>query len=89
MNEQKTSRDRVLDVSVEVTAELGRCTLRLSDILQLSAGAVVALDRDAGSPIDLLVNGHAVARGHVVAVEDHYGFQVSELIARPSGKGET
>ena len=82
------SSDPVLDVSVEVTAELGRCRLRLRDILRLSSGAVVSLDRDAGSPIDLLVNGHRIARGHVVAVEDCYGFQISEVIQRSQARDE-
>ncbi|MBV9648383.1 MAG: FliM/FliN family flagellar motor switch protein [Candidatus Eremiobacteraeota bacterium] len=72
------------NIAVEVTAELGRCTLRLGDALRLSTGSIVVLDRTAGSPIDLLVNDDIVARGDLIAIDDRYALQVTEIVT-PGG----
>jgi flagellar motor switch protein FliN/FliY len=69
-------------VSLGVTAELGRCTLRVSEVLKLGRGSIVELDRLAGAPIDVLVNNRLVARGEVIAVDDRFGVRVTEVIAR-------
>jgi flagellar motor switch protein FliN/FliY len=74
--------DLLMNVSLAVSAELGRCTMRISDVLKLGKGAIVALDRAAGAPIDLYVNQRLVARGEVVAVDDRYGVRVTEVMSR-------
>ncbi len=74
--------DLLMNVSLGVTAELGRCTLRVSEVLKLGRGSIVELDRLAGAPIDVLVNNRLVARGEVIAVDDRFGVRVTEVIAR-------
>ena len=68
------------DVTMEITAELGRGRMRVRDIVGLRPGAVVELDRAAGSPVDVLVNGALVWHGEVVVVDDEFGIRVSEIV---------
>lgn len=79
----KRNIDLLMNVSLEVTAELGKCKMNVADILKLGAGAVVELDRLAGGPVDLLVNNKLVARGEVVAIDDNFGVRVTEIIEKP------
>lgn len=74
--------DLLMNVSLGVSAELGRCRMRVSDVLKIGTGSIVELDRLASSPIDLLVNDRLVARGEVVAVDDRFAIRVTEVIAR-------
>lgn len=78
--------DLLMNVSLGVSAELGRATLRLGDLLKLGAGAVVELDRRAGAPIDLLANGRVIARGEIVAVDDRFGVRITEIVSRKTGR---
>ncbi len=71
-----------MNVALGVSVELGRCTMRVSEVLELGPGSVVALDRLAGGAIDVLVNGRLVARGEVIAVEDRFGVRITEIVAR-------
>jgi flagellar motor switch protein FliN/FliY len=71
-----------MNVSLGVTAELGRCTMRVSDVLKIGRGSIVELDRLAGAPIDVLVNARLIARGEVVAIDDRFGVRVTEVVAR-------
>jgi flagellar motor switch protein FliN/FliY len=73
-------------VDMEVTVELGRTRLTVRDLLALTPGAVLELDRAAGSPADLLVNGRLIARGEVVVVDEDFGLRVTEIIDE-SGTG--
>jgi flagellar motor switch protein FliN len=68
------------DVNMEVTAELGRRRLKVRDIIALQPGSVVELDRAAGSPVDVLVNGALVWHGEVVVVDEEFGIRVSEIV---------
>ncbi len=68
------------DVHMEVTAELGRRRLKVRDIVSLQPGSVVELDRAAGSPVDVLVNGALVWHGEVVVVDEEFGIRVSEIV---------
>jgi flagellar motor switch protein FliN/FliY len=70
----------VLDVPVMLTVELGSCQLPMKDVLQLNIGSVVQLDKPAGAPVELSVNGKVIARGEVVVVDDHFGVKITELI---------
>jgi len=67
-------------VDMEVTVELGRARMTVRDLLALTPGAVLELDRAAGSPADLLVNGRLIARGEVVVVDEDFGLRVTEII---------
>jgi flagellar motor switch protein FliN/FliY len=76
----------VLDVPVMLTVELGSCQLPMKDVLQLNVGSVVQLDKPAGAPVELSVNGKVIARGEVVVVDDRFGVKITELIgAAPPG----
>lgn len=76
--------DLLLSVSLTVSAELGRCTMRVSDVLKLGTGSIVTLDRAASDPIDILVNDKLTARGEIVAVEDRFGVRITEILRRKS-----
>jgi flagellar motor switch protein FliN len=89
MNDSKDARgigniDVLMHVPLRVTAELGTCTMPVSEVLKLGTGSIVELDRLAGGPIDLLVNEKLIARGEVVAVDENFGIRVTELIQRPA-----
>lgn len=68
------------DVEMGVTAELGRTRMTVRELLSLQPGSVVELDRAAGSPVDLLVNGTLVARGEVVVIDEEFGVRITEII---------
>jgi len=78
------SFDILLDVPVSLTVELGSCQLPMGEVLQLSAGSVVQLDKAAGTFVELHVNHKLVARGEVVVIEDRLGIRITELVSRPS-----
>ena len=69
------------DVPVRVTVEVGRASLTLAELVELRAGSLVELDREAHEPADILVNGKVVARGEIVTMEDHYGVRITSLLA--------
>ncbi|MDD6810928.1 MAG: flagellar motor switch phosphatase FliY [Lachnospiraceae bacterium] len=70
----------IKDVPLEVTVELGRTTKSISDILDFAPGTIIELDKIAGEPIDVLVNGKFVAKGEVVVIEESFGVRVTEII---------
>ena len=72
--------DRVLDVQVSLSLEVGRSKLSLRELLDLHQGSIVELDRQSGEPLDVLVNGTLVAHGEVVMVEEKYGVYLTEVI---------
>jgi len=71
--------DLVLDISVPVTVELGHTRMKIADLLSLHSGAVIELDRRAGEPVDLLVNGKLIGQGEVVVVEDSFGIRITAI----------
>ena len=71
-------------VAMEVTVELGRTRLSVRELLALCPGDVLELDRAAGSPADLLVNGRLIARGEVVVVDEDFALRVTEIVAQPN-----
>jgi flagellar motor switch protein FliN/FliY len=75
------------DIPVEVAVEIGRLRLPLKDLLSLSAGAVLELDRAADAPVDVLVNGRLVARGEVVVIEGEFGVRVTDVVDGEDGTG--
>lgn len=70
----------IMDVPLEVTVELGRTSKSIAEILDFAPGTIIELDRIAGEPIDVLVNGKYVARGEVVVIEESFGIRVTEII---------
>ena len=69
------------DVEMGVTAELGRRRMTVRDLLALTPGSVIELDRAAGSPVDVLVNGTLIARGEVVVIDEEFGIRIAEIVA--------
>jgi flagellar motor switch protein FliN len=70
------------DVEMDVTVELGRTRMTVRNILSLIPGSVIELDRAAGAPVDLLVNGTLVGRGEVVVIDEEFGVRISEIVSR-------
>lgn len=77
--------DVVLDVGVNMSLEVGRARMTIGEFLKLAPGSVVELERPAGDPLDVYVNGRLVAHGEVVMVNDRYGVRFTEAV----GAGET
>ena len=72
--------DLIMDVPLEVTVELGRTSKSIKEILDFTPGTIIELNRIAGEPIDVLVNGKYVAKGEVVIIEESYGIRITEII---------
>lgn len=72
--------DMLLDVNLDITVELGRKLMLVEEILRLGKGSVIELDKLAGEPVDILVNGKKLAEGEVVVIEDHFGVRLTKLI---------
>jgi|SRR3954452_10272994 flagellar motor switch protein FliN/FliY len=70
----------VLDVPVELAVEIGRTTMTIRQTMALAPGSVIALNKMAGEPVDLLVNGRRIARGEVVAIDEEFGLRVTEVV---------
>jgi len=75
--------DRVLEVPVQLTAELGRTRITIKSLLQLSQGSIVELDGLAGEPMDVLINGYLIAQGEVVVVNDKFGIRLTDIVTPP------
>ncbi len=76
----KENIDLIMDVPLEVTVELGRTTKSIQEILDFAPGTIIELDKIAGEPIDILVNGKYVAKGEVVVIEESFGVRITEII---------
>ncbi len=80
MTEARHDIDRILDIPVRLTVELGRTKIAIKSLLQLAQGSVVELDGLAGEPMDVLVNGCLLAQGEVVVVNDKFGIRLTDII---------
>ncbi|WP_025916183.1 flagellar motor switch protein FliN [Herminiimonas sp. CN] len=76
----KADIDLILDVPVQLTAELGHTRITIKNLLQLSQGSVVELDGLAGEPMDVLINGYLIAQGEVVVVNEKFGIRLTDII---------
>jgi flagellar motor switch protein FliN/FliY len=76
----KENIDLIMDVPLEVTVELGRTSKSISEILDFAPGTIIELNRIAGEPIDVLVNGKFVAKGEVVVIEESFGIRITEIV---------
>ena len=79
-NYQPENIDLIMDVPLEVTVELGRTSKSIADILDFGPGKIIELNRIAGEPIDVLVNGKYVAKGEVVVIEESFGVRITEIV---------
>ena len=81
--------ERLYDVMVELTVEVGRTRMTLGQALALGPGSVVTLDRLADNPVDLLVNGRPIARGEVVVIDEEFGLRITEVVGSAVSGGGT
>lgn len=81
------SVDLIMDLQVDLAAELGRTSMLIRDLMELHPGSIIELRKVVGEPIDLLANGKTIARGEVVVVDESFGVRVTEIVstARPDG----
>ena len=80
-SDQRQPVDILGEVELDLRVELGRAQMRLEEVLQLRQGSVVALDKLAGDPVDIFVNGRLIARGEVLVMNDNFCVRVTELVA--------
>ena len=86
--ESFTDLRRLSAVPVDLSVEIGRAHMSVGETLELREGSVVTLDRMAGEPVDLLVNGKPIARGEVVVIDEQFGLRLTQVLANPA-VGET
>jgi flagellar motor switch protein FliN len=72
--------DMILDVSLPITVELGRARMQIQEILKLTPGAVITLDRSAGDPVELLINDRPIAKGEVVIIDENFGVRLTSIV---------
>jgi flagellar motor switch protein FliN/FliY len=73
--------DMVLDVPVELSVEIGRTIMTIRETLEIGPGAIITLNKLTGEPVDLFVNGHRIARGEVVAIDEEYGLRITQIVS--------
>jgi flagellar motor switch protein FliN/FliY len=73
--------DAILDVPITISMEIGRARINIRNLLQLNQGSVVELDRLAGEPMDVLVNGTLIAQGEVVVVNEKFGIRLTDIVS--------
>jgi flagellar motor switch protein FliN/FliY len=81
--------ERLYEVPVELAVEIGRTRMTIRETLALGPGSIVTLNRLAGEPVDLLVNGKPIARGEVVVIDEEFGLRVTEVTAPNAGDERT
>jgi flagellar motor switch protein FliN len=72
----------ILDIPVSIAVEIGRTRMTIRNLLQLNQGGIIALDRLAGEPLDVLVNGTLVAHGEVVVVNEKFGIRLTDIVSK-------
>jgi len=80
--EEQRKLDAIMDIPVTISMEVGRSNISIRNLLQLKQGSVVELDRVAGEPLDVLVNGTLIAHGEVVVVNDKFGIRLTDVISQ-------
>ena len=75
--------DRLRDVPVDLAVEIGRTTMTIGETLALGPGSIITLNRLAGDPVDLLVNGKPIARGEVVVIDEEFGLRITDVVSAP------
>lgn len=70
----------VAEIPVEITAELGRTTKKICEILEYGPGTIIELDKLVGEPLDIYANGKFIAKGEVVVIDDNFGIRITEIV---------
>jgi flagellar motor switch protein FliN/FliY len=79
--QRQADLEQILDIPITMSVEIGKSRLSIRNLLQLNQGSIVELDRMAGEPLDVLVNGTLVAHGEVVVVNDKFGIRLTDVIS--------
>jgi flagellar motor switch protein FliN/FliY len=80
VSSEESNLDILQDVPLTITVEIGRAKMLVKDILKLTLGSVIELDKLAGEPVDILVNGKVIAKGEVIAVNENFGVRILEIV---------
>ncbi len=72
----------LLDIPLQVTVELGRTKRSVKEILELSCGSIIELDKLAGEPVDILVNNRLIAKGEVVVIDENFGVRITDILSQ-------
>jgi len=80
-SDENRNLELVMDVTLSLSVELGKTTLSIKEVLEMTRGSVVELERVAGEPVDLLANGKLIARGEVVVIEDNFGLRITSIVS--------
>ncbi|MBM4764131.1 flagellar motor switch protein FliN [Bacillus sp. B15-48] len=81
--EQAMNMQLLLDIPLEIVVELGSTKKKISDVLELTSGSILDLDKMAGEAVDLFVNKKRIAKGEVVVVDEHFGVRITEILQSP------
>jgi flagellar motor switch protein FliN/FliY len=76
---------RLSNVPVDLTVEMGRTRMTVGETLELRQGSIITLNRMAGEPVDLLVNGTAIARGEIVVIDEQFGLRITDILGEVAG----
>ena len=80
--QQSYNIDLLLGVTLQVAVEIGRTTLPIRDVLALTPGSIIELDKLAGEKVDILINGRPIAQGEVVVVDENFGVRITDVVSR-------
>ena len=80
--EDLSNLERIMDIPLIVTVEIGRTSIQIGDLLQLAQGSIVELAKLAGEPLDILVHGKLVARGEAVVINDQFGVRLTDIVTQ-------
>ena len=78
--EQKDNLNLLMDVPLQISVEIGTARRKVKDILEFTQGTIVELERQAGAPVDVVVNGNLIAKGDVVVIDDNFAVRITEII---------
>lgn len=76
-----SSIKRLLDIEIDIVVRFGSTKMNLSEIIKIGSGSIIELDRTVDEPVELLVNGHILARGQVVVISGYYGVKITEVVS--------
>lgn len=78
--------DVIMDLELEISIQMGRTRMKVKDVLALSVGAIIELDKMVGEPMDIYANDRVIARGEVIVVDEDFGIRVTEIVNREEGR---
>jgi flagellar motor switch protein FliN len=82
-SEDSLNMGLLLDIPLEIVVELGRTKKKISEVLELTSGSILDLEKMAGEPVDVYVNNKLVAKGEVVVIDEHFGVRITEIASTP------